>query len=331
MRKLLIFFVVLFAACSSDITYTSLSGGIYGTIYHVKYRTNSIRPSIMQKNIENEMNKVNSSLSMFNKNSTISALNSNSTRDVDSLFMFMYKKAKVVNKETNGAFDITVAPLVDAWGFGVDTGSMPLKSKIDSIMEFVGMDKIFIKDGKLIKADPRIKIDASSIAKGLGVDLVANYLENEGIENYIVEIGGEIRAKGINASKKIWRVGLDKPIEDKTLSDRQLQMILNLNVGALATSGNYRNYIKSGGKRYGHIINPITGESQQRDILSSTVYAKDCMTADAYATAFMVLGLKKSQKIAEKIKDIEVCFIYDSNEGHKLWKSKGFNFLLQNK
>lgn len=331
MRKFLILFVVLFAACDSSVLYTSLTGGVYGTIYHIKYRSNSVNPELLQNNIEAEMDKVNSSLSMFNKNSTIALLNSNATDEVDSLFMFMYRKAMMVNKMTRGAFDITVAPLVDAWGFGVDSESMPTQTKIDSILQFVGMDKIDVVDGKLIKSDPRMKIDASSIAKGLGVDLVANYLEKEGINNYIVEIGGEIRAKGINASNTVWRVGLDKPIVDKSLSNRQLQMILNLKDGALATSGNYRNFIESGGKRYGHIINPTTGESQQRDILSATVYAKDCMTADAYATAFMVLGLEESQKLLKNIKDIEVCFIYDSSEGHKLWKSKGFNSLLLKK
>ena len=180
----------------------------------------------------------------------------------------------------------------------------------------------------MLKEKKEMEIDASSIAKGLGVDLVAEFLEGHKVRNYMVDIGGEIRAKGESDKERPWRIGIDKPIGDVAASGRELQMIIQFTRGAIATSGNYRNYYIHEGKKYAHTINPRTGYPVQRDILSSSVYAPTCMEADAYATAFMVLGLEESKKIVENNAEIEVCFVYEQEGENKVWMTEKFKDLI---
>lgn len=300
--------------------YQVTEGSIYGTLYHVSYQS----PVDLNAELRQEMERVNASLSMFNKNSVIAKINRGESDRVDSLFIKMFTTATRIHAETNGAFDITVAPLVNAWGFGYKKDTLPSPEKIDTLMQRVGMEKIALIDGRLIKSVEGVEMDASAIAKGLGVDLVAEFLENKRVENYMVEIGGEIRVKGKNTKGESWKIGVDKPSDNPALQNRQLQMVVGLTQGALATSGNYRNFYIRDGKRYVHTINPKTGYPIQQDILSSSVYAKSCMEADAYATAFMVLGLKAAKQIVEKNPDLEVCFIYEDDGTLKTWMSHGF-------
>lgn len=300
--------------------YRVTEGSMYGTLYHISYQ------SSVDLNVElrQEMERVNASLSMFNKNSVIAKINRGESDRVDSLFIKMFTAAARIHAETNGAFDITVAPLVNAWGFGFKKDTFPSPEKIDTLMQWVGMDKIALIDGRLKKSVEGIEMDASAIAKGMGVDLVAELLENKSVENYMVEIGGEVRVKGKNKKGEAWKIGVDKPSDDPALQNRQLQMVVELTKGALATSGNYRNFYVRDGKRYAHTINPKTGYPIQQDILSSSVYAKSCMEADAYATAFMVLGLEAARQVVEKNPDLEVCFIYEDDGTLKTWMSDGF-------
>lgn len=211
---------------------------------------------------------------------------------------------------------MTVAPLVNAWGFGFKNKLDPDSIPVDSLLELVGYKKVHLIDGKLLKDDPRIMFDASAIAKGYGVDVVADFLESKGVENYMVEIGGEIRAKGKNNKGKIWRVGIDKPIDDPSSLSREIQDVIELGKGAMATSGNYRQFYIKDGKKYAHTIDPRLGYPVQHSLLSASVIAPDCMTADAYATAFMVLGLEKSIEIVEKDTLMEAYFIYSDNDGN---------------
>lgn len=325
-KRVLVFMfcsVLLFGGCGQK-SYQSMEGSIYGTYYRILY----LNDQDLSNEIRQEMERVNTSLSMFNKNSVVSRLNRNETDEVDSLFERLFVMARQINRNTSGAFDITVAPLVNAWGFGYKHDSLPSAEKIDSLMNLVGMEKLSIVDGKLVKKVPGIEIDASSIAKGLGVDLVAEYFDAKGIGNYMADIGGEIRVKGQSNKNRTWRIGIDKPEDDPAATERNLQMVVGLTEGALATSGNYRNFYVRDGKKYGHTINPATGYPVQRDILSSSVYAPTCMEADAYATAFMVLGLEESRKIVERTKGLEVCFIYEDQGVLKTWMTDRFKKIV---
>lgn len=315
---------MLLSGCKSAVTYKYTEGKIYGTFYHISYAFTKD----LQEEIRQQMESVNASLSMFNPNSVIARLNRNESDSTDVLFRKLFQEALQVYCATDGAFDITVGPLVNAWGFGFQQNAFPDSARIDSIVQFVGMDKLTLVNGKIQKKFPEIEMDASSIAKGLGVDLVAELFDSHGIKDYMVEIGGEVRVKGFSNKGCAWRIGIDRPVDDVAAEERQLQYIVGLTSGALATSGNYRNFYLHEGKKYAHTINPKTGYPVQTEILSASVYAATCMESDAYATAFMVLGLQKSWQILEVNPGLEACFIYTEDGKLKTWESPGFKRLI---
>lgn len=319
--------ILVVSGCGGKKSYIYNEGFVFGTTYHIVYECDSD----LQANVMDEIAKVDWSLSTFKDTSVISRVNKNdSTVRLDGHFLTVFNKSLEVTAKTDGAFDITVAPLVNAWGFGFTKKDSMNNVKVDSILAFVGMDKVQLVNGKIIKADKRLMLDASAIAKGYGVDVAANYLESMGIENYMVEIGGELRVKGHNDKGKPWNVGIDKPIDDPAVSDRQLEAILHLDNQSLATSGNYRNFYYKGTQKYAHTINPKTGFPVQTSVLSSSVIAPDCMTADAYATAFMVLGLDKALEIANADPNLEAYFVYsDANGQMKEAWTKGFEALIE--
>ena len=221
-----------------------------------------------------------------------------------------------------GNFDITVAPLVNLWGFGFKNSDKVTDKAVDSIRSFVGYQKIYLDaEGQLSKADPRIQLDASSIAKGYMCDIVGDWLKGKGIENYMVEIGGEVTLLGSNPTGVEWGVGINVPQEDALQRVNGILNTLRLTSGGVATSGNYRNFYYRDGKRYAHTIDPRTGYPVQQDILSSTVIAPDCLTADAYATAFMVMGLEKAMDVLAKNSSLKAYFIVadeNSRDGYKV-------------
>ncbi|WP_303181555.1 FAD:protein FMN transferase [uncultured Butyricimonas sp.] len=326
MKRLGIIICVLIACagCQRNM-YRFTEGTVYGTTYHISYKSDKDYAA----EIRREMERVNGSLSMFNKKSTIARLNRGETDRTDSLFVRLFAKAAEIHAKTGGAFDITVAPLVNAWGFGYKNERLPLAEKVDSLLRYVGMEKLKIEDGRLVKAVEGIQMDASSIAKGLGVDLVAEFLEGQGVRDYMVEIGGEVRVKGQSNKSRPWHIGIDKPIDDEAASRRELQFVLEMGEGALATSGNYRRFYVVDGKKYSHTINPKTGFPVQQDILGASVYAPTCMEADAYATAFMVLGMEKAKEIVEANPSVEACFIYQNEQGEReVWVSEKLKTLI---
>jgi thiamine biosynthesis lipoprotein len=234
-----------------------------------------------------------------------------------------------ISKLTDGAFDLTVAPVVNAWGFGFDESKKADSALIDSLMHFVGYEKVVLKNKKIIKQFTGTMLDASAVAKGQGVDVAANYLEKQGIQNYMVEIGGEVRVKGINASGSLWKIGIDKPIEDPTASNRELQDVILLTNKSMATSGNYRQFYEKDGVIYSHTINPKTGYPARNSLLSTSVIADDCMTADAFATAFMVMGIDKSIALSKELDYLDVYFIYaDSLNTLQVYASEPFKNLI---
>lgn len=315
---------ILFGNCERKTVYQHAEGKMYGTFYHISYASDED----MQAELHREMDLVNASLSMFNPNSVISQINRGETDSTDMLFRKMFRMARQVNQATEGAYDITVAPLVNAWGFGYEKEAFPDSARIDSLLTLVGMEKLTLEEHRLIKKVAGMQLDASSIAKGLGVDLVAEYLESKGVRDYMVEIGGEVRVKGDSDKRRPWRIGIDRPEDDVAAQDRQLQMVVGLTSGALATSGNYRNYYVHDGKKYAHTINPRTGYPVQTEVLGASVYAPTCMEADAYATAFMVLGFEKAKAIIEKDPEIEGCLIYEQNGKLKTWVSERMKTMI---
>ena len=238
------------------------------------------------------------------------------------MFIEVFNLAMGISKDTDGAFDITVAPLVNAWGFGFKNGSQPSKQQVDSLMQIVGYQKVSLENGHIKKKDPRIMLDCSAIAKGYGCDVIAKFLRSRGVKNFMVEIGGEIVTSGLNPDRLPWKVGVTKPSDDSLSTSHELQTVLNVTDMAMATSGNYRNFYYKGGKKYAHTIDPKTGFPVQHNILSATVIAKSCAEADAYATSFMVMGLEKAQKVMERRPELMAYIIYsDQNGENAVWYS----------
>ena len=301
-----------------DTPYQKDEGFIFGTVYHITYQSDVN----YQKEIEAELMKVDQSLSPFNKTSIISSVNRNEKVKVNEMFSEVFNLAESIYKETQGAFDITVAPMVNAWGFGFKTGNPPTKQTIDSLRAIVGYQKVALKDGYVVKQNPKTMLDCSAIAKGFGSDVVARFLQKKGIQNYMVEIGGEIVVRGNSDKKLPWRIGINKPTDDSLNTNQELQDVVNVTDIAMATSGNYRNFYYKNGKKYAHTIDPNTGYPVQHNILSATVLAKNCATADAYATSFMVMGLDGAKKILEKHPELDAYLIYSDHKGsNKIWYS----------
>jgi thiamine biosynthesis lipoprotein len=241
---------------------------------------------------------------------------------VNEMFEQVFNKAQYVSQETDGAFDITVAPLVNLWGFGFKTGENPSKQKIDSLMQYIGYQTVSLNNKKVRKVHPNTMLDAAAIAKGYACDVIAQLFRDKGIKNFMVEIGGEVITCG-NSPKRIpWKIGVTKPVDDSLNTQQEQQAVLNVTDMAMATSGNYRNFYYKGGKKYAHTIDPKTGYPVQHSLLSATVLAKDCATADAFATAFMVMGIEKAKKVLEKHSELMAYFIYSDAKGElAVWNS----------
>ena len=302
-----------------NINYQHDEGFIFGTIYHITYHSDTN----LKKEIEAELKKVDQSLSPFNKTSVISKVNRNENPVVDPMFKEVFLLAENISNETHGAFDITVAPLVNEWGFGFKKGVEPTRQVIDSLKYIVGYQKVKLTPKNYVqKQDPRIMLDCSAIAKGYGCDVVARLLRKNGINDYMIEIGGEIVTRGFNQKQEPWRIGVNKPTDDSLNTSQELQTVLNVTDIAMATSGNYRNFYYKNGKKYAHTIDPKTGYPVQHNILSATVLAKNCATADAYATSFMVLGLEGAQKILQQHPELMAYLIYADKDGkNQTWYS----------
>lgn len=323
---LVVLFVAGIAIGRKNADYQHDSGLVFGTSYNITYQSNdNLKPEI-----EKALAEVDASLSPFNEKSVITHVNKNEAVTLDDHFITVFRLSSEIYKDTEGAFDITVAPLVNAWGFGFKNGITPDCHAIDSLMQFVGFDKVKLQDGKIIKTDDRLMLDCSAIAKGYGVDAVARLLKSKGIDNYMVEIGGEIVASGENPKGAPWRIGVSKPDDDSVNVSNEIQGIINISNRAMATSGNYRNFYYKGGKKYAHTIDPKTGCPVQHSILSATVVSDECAKADAYATAFMVMGLDKAKAVLARHKDMMAYFIYSDDKGNnKVWYSPSLKANLE--
>lgn len=309
--------IVFLASCNQSTrkenwNYFHEQGEVFTTGYNIKYAYSHS----LKEEIEAAFDEFDRSLNPFLENSIITKVNRNEPVELDTLFLNVYHKSVEVSKKSGGKFDITVSPLINAWGFGFQEMENITPEVIDSLKQFVGYEKIHVNEqGRIVKSDPRVELNTSAIAKGYACDVIAHLLEKHGIEHYMVEIGGEVSARGVNDKGACWRIGIDKPIDDQTGILHNLQVVVSLCDKSLATSGDYRNFYMLDGKKYAHTIDPHTGYPAQQNILSATVIADDCMTADAYATAFMTMGLEQSINVANELPGLYYYFIYENGEG----------------
>ena len=302
-------------------------GFAQGTTYHITYFDKQNRD--FQPEVENILADFDKSVSTYLPSSIISRINRGEKNVVlDKYFITCFNKAKEVWKNTDGAFDPTVYPIVNLWGWGPGKKQRVEKKLVDSILQFVGFEKIELKGNTVVKKDPRVGLDFNAFAQGYSVDVVSEFLNSKGISQYIVEIGGEVYAKGKQPNGDYWTVGIEKPIDNKD-SLNPLRAIVNLENMAVSTSGNNRRYTIIDGVKYAHHIDPKTGYPTNNNLLSASVFAKDCITTDANATGLLVMGLEKSKKFLELHKELQAFLIYSDEKGNlKVYQTSGLEKIL---
>lgn len=306
MKKLILFiiftliFPAIFLNCNHTIgkKYISEQGMVWNTQFHITY---SGAGSLMDS-VRRILDDVGHSLSVFDSTSLVSIVNLSDSTPVNEDFVKVYEISKRVNRLSEGMFDPTLSPLITAWGFGPGHKISSDTTNLDSLLRVVGITKTHIRNGALIKDVSGISFNFSAVAKGYGCDKVMEMFRRNGVENCMVEIGGEIRASGKNPKGEKWSISIDRPIESDSQIIHDSQVIIGFTDMGIATSGNYRNYRKEGSQSFGHTISPISGRPIQTDVLSATVLAPTAAEADAYATAFMAMGSERSIKLAESLK-----------------------------
>ncbi|TNE68605.1 MAG: FAD:protein FMN transferase [Bacteroidetes bacterium] len=294
--------------------FTYLEGQAQGTTFRITYQDSLSRD--FSGAVDSLFHLMDASMSLWDSTSVISRMNRNEAGVVaDEHFAVVFERAQQIAAATDGYFDITVGPLVRAWGFSYKKGLPPPDSaQVDSLRQLIGFQKVSLADGRLVKAVPDMQVDVNAIAQGYTVDVLAAFLEQHGVRNYLVEVGGEVRTLGRNERGETWRIGIDKPIEGEPEPGRPLQAVVPLSGRALATSGSYRKFIERNGKKFSHAIDPHTGYPITHTLLSISVIADDCTTADAYATAFLVAGLEKAKATALQ-QGLELYGIYTDTAG----------------
>lgn len=332
---LIIILLQLLSSCKEEKpVFAQFTGFTQGTTYSIVYdKRKAVNPQELKVKVEKILHDFDMSLSIYQDSSLISKMNRNEAALTDSFFLEVFNKSVLISEITDGAFDITVGPLVKAWGFGPDANKNFTIDKRDSLMKLVGMDKVSIRDGHLIKAEPGIYLDVNAIAQGYSVDVISRYFDTLGILNYLVEIGGEVRGKGTKAGAD-WRIGIDKPADNNFSPGQTLQAIIKISNKALATSGNYRKFFIEDGIKYSHTIDPRTGYPVKNRLLSATIIADDCTMADGIATACMVMGLDKSIEFINKNPRLSAYLVFSDNEGNfKTWASENLkgNILEEDK
>ncbi len=312
----------------SQETFKTLEGEAQGTFYHISYYDHQNRD--LQFQIDSILRDFDLSVSTYQPNSIISRINRNEKNvKLDNYFITCFNKAKEIWTNTGGAFDPTVYPLVNAWGFGPGKKKIIGQNQIDSMISFVGFEKINLRRGnKIVKKDPRVTLDFNAFAQGYSVDVVSSYLELNGITSFIVEIGGEVYARGIQSNGENWTVGIEEPYDNK-LSGNTYYAIAKLENRAIATSGNYRRFIIEDGVKYAHHIDPKTGYPTKNNLLSASIFANECITSDATATGILVMGLNAAINYLDKHPEIQAYLIYSDEHGdYKVYKTSGLGDII---
>jgi FAD:protein FMN transferase len=314
---------LFFSACKKTVTYDNFAGFAQGTTYSIVFENDGeFNGQELKADVEKILHDFDMSLSLYIDSSILSKVNRNEDVIPDSYFLNAFKKSAEITRITNGAFDITVGPLVKAWGFGPDAHKTFTESKRDSLLKFVGMDNVKIENGKIKKSNPGVDLDFNAIAQGYSVDIVCRYFDNKSIKSYLVEIGGEVRVKG-DKHGVLWRVGIDRPSDDNMLPGNDLQAIVSLKDRSLATSGNYRKFYIENGIKYSHTIDPRTGYPARNQLLSATILADECATADGIATACMVMGKDKTIEFLGFHPEFDAFLVFSDETGnYKTWTSE---------
>ena len=309
--------VIMIPSCKGRIhKYGEFTGFTQGTTYkiiwqeHGKLTTNKLKAGV-----EKILHDFDMSLSLYEDSSVISRINRNENIMPDTFFTEVFKKSEEISVWTDGAFDITVGPLVKAWGFGPDEHKNFDRSKLDSLLKLVGYRKVRLVDGRVVKTYPGICLDVNAIAQGYSVDVIGRYFDGLGIKNYLIEIGGEVRVKGDKNGTE-WKIGIDKPLDTDQSPGTDLQAIMKLKDKALATSGNYRKFYIENGIKYSHTIDPKTGYPAKNQLLSASIVATDCATADGIATACMVMGKERSIDFILRNKTLDGYLVYSDDNGN---------------
>ena len=311
-----IFMLILVAACSKKPEYSSFAGAAQGTTYSIVFEnTAGINAPDLREEVEKLLHDFDMSLSLYEDSSVLCRINRNEKIKPDKFFMEAFKRPKEISDLTGGAFDVTVGPLVRAWGFGPDGHREFTPSKIDSLLQLVGIQKVELRDGIVWKADPRIILDFNAIAQGYSVDVICSFFDSKGIKSYLVEIGGEVRVKGSKGGN-LWKIGIDRPEDNNFVPGNQLQAIIRLKDRSLATSGNYRKFFVEDGIKYSHTIDPKTGSPARNQLLSATILASDCATADGVATACMVKGKDKAIEFIGMHPEFDAFLVFSDDSGN---------------
>lgn len=324
-KILAILFILVFAlpSClSKKAVIENFTGFTQGTTYSIVYDNNiKISAVDLKMRVEKILHDFDMSMSVYNDSSIISKINRNEFAVPDSFFVDVYNKSALVSQMTDGAFDITVGPLVRAWGFGPDDHKNFTEQKRDSLLKLVGMDKVSLVNGHIVKADPGVTLDVNAIAQGYSVDVVCRYFKSLGLVNYLVEIGGEVMAVGDKGGVP-WKIGIDKPEDNNMVPGQFLQAIIKLDDKAVSTSGNYRKFYVEDGVKYSHTIDPKTGYPAKNRLLSATIIANNCTMADGIATACMVMGKEKAIDFINSHHEFSAYFVFSDDSGEfKSWMS----------
>ena len=310
--------------------YTTIEGFAQGGTFRLVYQPNAnSNNTSLPDSLKIWFNRIDKSLSGYDTTSLVSQINRGENPPLDSLFIECFNLSKEVYAATKGAFDISAAPLFDIWGFGFSNKGTITQHAIDSLMQFVGMDKLSIvydstsNASYLQKADQRMKVNFNAIAQGYTCDYICRGMEKMGIENYLLEVGGEILCKGVNPKGKEWSIGIDKPIDGNFIPGQSVEAVIEVSNKGLVTSGNYRKFYMENGEKYSHTIDPRIGRPVQHNLLSATVIAPTAAMADAYATYLMVIGLEEGKQFISSREDMEALMVYGDQEDLKVYSTKG--------
>lgn len=322
-RLIVLVFLLTISCRNREPVIDRISGFTQGTTYSIAFDNNiNINPAELQQRVEKVFADFDMSLSLYKDSSLICRVNRNENVVLDTFFTEVFKKSVEIANLTGGAFDITVGPLVKAWGFGPDEHKKFPVEKHDSLMNLVGMNKVSIADSRLVKSDPAINLDVNAIAQGYSVDVICRLFDGLGLKNYLVEIGGEVRARG-KKGKSRWKIGIDRPVDNNMSPGQDLEAIIQISDMALATSGNYRKFYVENGIKYSHTIDPHTGYPARNTLLSATILASECATADGIATACMVMGKDEAVKFIENHPDYSAFLVYSDEKGnYATWSSE---------
>lgn len=320
--------LLILTGCNREGEYYTLEGVTQGSTYHIVFQPKVSSDSsftAVRDSVALYLERIDHSLSGYNPNSILTAFNENRPVELDRIFIDNFKASLKMNRITGGIFDPSAAPLFDLWGFGFKNGVDVTPSQIDSVKSFIGMEHFHLDSISIVKDDPRCCLNFNAIAQGYTADYIAAKFSAMGMENFLVEVGGEIYAKGHNPKGKLWNVGIDKPIDGNNVPGASIQAIVRISSKGLVTSGDYRKFYMKEGKKISHSINPKTGFPIEHNLLSATVVAENATFADAFATYLMVIGLDEAVKAVEAQEGVEALLIYNSNDTLKVWSSKGMN------